>query len=257
MNIRRAAALVLRRLRPWPPLAANPRAVPSKYEAEEDFWRRELERLVSWYRGEVPEHYRTPVPRQDQRVVRRDVRHAAILTWLELHQKPKYRIDLDLPSDVFRGSRVLDLGAGPMPSGEVFEDCDLYCLDPLYSRYLASGWPLHLYGPRTWFVHGHAETMPLESDSFDAVTSVNALDHVDDIFATAREVGRVLRTGGRVRMHVHYHPPKVTEPLALDDRVMEEAFGWCDGFKKAWTRSEKSSASAAPGESFNLWSNFD
>lgn len=257
MNIRRAAALALRRLQHWLPLAVNPRAVRSKYEAEEDFWRRELERLVSWYRGEVPEHYRTPAPRHDQRVVRRDVRQAAILTWLELHQKPKYRIDLDLPPDVFRGARVLDLGAGPMPSGEVFEDCDLYCLDPLYPRYLEAGWPLHLYGPRTWFVHGHAEAMPLEEDSFDAVISANAIDHVDDFSATAREIRRVLRPGGRLRMHVHYHPPKRTEPLQVDDAKVESAFAWCPDLRKVATSREKTSAVAKPGESYALWSNFE
>lgn len=241
---------LVNRLRP-------PQTDGGKYEEEESFWRQEIARLEAWYRGELPVHYRTQSPDESQQVIRKNPRHAAILTWFEMHQKPKYRIDLKVPTDAFRGLRVLDVGAGPMPSGEVFEDCDLYCLDPLYPRYLEAGWPLHLYGPRTWFVHGHAEAMPLEDDSFDAVISVNAIDHVDDFSATAREIRRVLRPGGRLRMHVHYHPPKRTEPLQLDDAKVESAFAWCPDLRKVATSREKTSAVAKPGESYALWSNFE
>lgn len=228
---------------------------PDKYDREVRFWRGELDHLVSWYAGEIAVHYRTSAPRPEQRVVRADTRHSAILTWFELHQKPKYLHDLRLPADAFRGLRVLDVGAGPMPSGEAFAECDLYCLDPLLPRYLEAGWPLHLYGPRTRFVHGHGERMPLDDDSFDAVISVNAIDHVDDLAATAAEIGRVLAPGGRLALHVHYHPPTAAEPLELDDDALRTAFAWCPGFVKVAESTEKSSAVARPGEAYALWSN--
>jgi len=227
---------------------------PDKYALEENFWRIEIERLVLWYRGEREVHYRTPAPGPEERVQHRDPRLAAILSWFELHQKPKYLLDLALPSDAFRGMRVLDVGSGPMPSGEAFAECELYCLDPLFPRYLNAGWPLHLYRPGTRFVHGYAEDMPLEDDFFDAVISVNAIDHVDDFRAAAGEIRRVLKPGGELCMHVHYHPPTGTEPLELDDQIVADAFGWCERLEKRRESDEKSSAVAAEGESYALWS---
>ena len=43
------------------------------------------------------------------------------------------------------------------------------------------------------------------------------VDHVDNIEKTAQEVRRVLKPSGRFRMHVHYHPPTMPEPLDLND----------------------------------------
>lgn len=227
---------------------------PNKYDLEETFWRNEIDRLVLWYRGEREVHYRTPAPGPKERASLRDSRLAAILTWFRLHQKPKYLLDLALPPDAFRGMRLLDVGSGPMPSAEAFENCELYCLDPLFPRYLTVGWPLHLYRSDTRFVHGYAEAMPLEDDFFDAVISVNAIDHVDDFRAAANEIRRVLKPGGELCMHVHYHPPTGTEPLELDDAAVADAFGWCERLQKCRESSEKSSAFAAAGESYVLWS---
>lgn len=227
---------------------------PNKYDLEETFWRNEIDRLVLWYRGEREVHYRTPAPGPNERARHRDSRMAAVLTWFELHQKPKYLLDLALPPDALRGMRVLDVGSGPMPSGEAFSECELYCLDPLFPRYLTAGWPLHLYGPSTRFVQGYAEDMPLEDDFFDAVISVNAIDHVDDFRAAGNEIRRVLKPGGDLCMHVHYHPPTGTEPLELDDGAVDDAFGWCEGLQKRRESDEKSSAFAAAGESYALWS---
>lgn len=229
---------------------------PDKYAREASFWARQLPLLVAWYQGERGEHYRTPAPRPEQRVSAAATEHAAIRTWFELHQKPKYRADLDLPPDAFTGERVLDVGSGPMPSAECFEGCDLYCLDPLFPDYLHIGYPLHLYRAGTRFVHGRSEAIPLGDGSVDAVVSVNAIDHVDDFEATAREIARVLRPGGRLRMHIHYHQGTPTEPQRLDDGRVGAAFAWCEGFRKIAESTRKSSADAAQGEVFALWSNF-
>ncbi|TVP48883.1 MAG: class I SAM-dependent methyltransferase [Gemmatimonadales bacterium] len=230
---------------------------PDKYALEENFWRIEIDRILAWYRGEREVHYRTPAPAPEDRVQHRDPRLAAILTWFELHQKPKYLLDLSLPPDAFRGMRVLDVGSGPMPSGEAFAECELYCLDPLFPRYLNAGWPLHLYRSGTRFVHGYAESMPLEDESCGAVISVNAIDHVDDFQAAAAEIRRVLRPGGELCMHVHYHPPTGTEPLELDDEAVVQAFGWCERLEKRSESHQKSSALAAEGESYVLWSTIE
>jgi SAM-dependent methyltransferase len=229
---------------------------PDKYERETSFWARQIPLLLAWYEGTVEEHYRTPAPRPEQRIAAATPEHAAILTWFELHQKPKYLTDLDLPPNAFAGERVLDVGSGPMPSAECFEGCELYCLDPLFPDYLRIGYPLHVYRSGTRFVQGRSEAMPLGDGSVDAVVSVNAIDHVDDFAVTAREIGRVLRPGGRLRMHVHYHRGTPTEPQRLDDRTVAEAFEWCEGLRKIAESTRKTSADAAEGELFTLWSNF-
>lgn len=228
----------------------------NKYDAEEAFWIRQVSTFVEWYRGNLGEHYGTSPPTDKQKIHVATIEHSAILTWFSLHQKPKYAADLRLSSEAFAGMKVLDVGAGPMPSAEVFEKCELYCIDPLLPYYLKAGYPLHYYRKNIRFVHGYSEAMPLQDQFFDAVISVNAIDHVDNFYLTAREIQRVLKPYGLIRMHVHYHPKTKTEPLELNDEMMREAFGWCKNFKKIYKTEKKFGSSASPGESFNLWSNF-
>jgi len=238
-------------------IAGRSRGDQGKYAAEEAFWRREIENVSAWYRGELTEHFGTPAPTPEQRRSLVDERLSAIATWFELHQKPKYLKDLALQPKAFQGLRVLDVGAGPMPSAEALMDCEIYCLDPLYSRYLHAGWPLHIYRPGTRFVQGYAEDMPLENGFFDAVISVNAMDHVDDFERTAEEIRRVLKPGGRLCMHLHYHPPAATEPIQLDDRRVLQAFHWCSGLLKRRESTECASTVAEEGEIYVLWANFE
>ena len=227
-----------------------------KYREEEEFWVNLVRELVLWYEGEIPERRQVPSPSEEQKIKCYLKEHSAILTWFELHQKPKYAADLQLPLDVFRGIRVLDVGSGPFPSAEIFELCELYCLDPLLPQYINAGYPLHYYEARTRFVHGRSEKMPFAADFFGAVISVNAIDHVDDINLTAREIERVLVPGGKLRLHVHYHKRTPTEPLELNDSVMQEAFRWCRGLEKISENKEKMGATAGPGETYSVWGNF-
>lgn len=210
-----------------------------KYAGEERFWRQQVVRLLQWYEGELPLHYGTGSPDPSERVCHRTVEHSAILTWFNLHQKPKYLVDLQLAPNAFDGMRVLDVGCGPMPSAEAFENCERYCLDPLIPEYLKAGYPLHYYRTGTRFVHGYSEAMPFNDDFFDAIISVNAIDHVDDIHRTALEIGRVLKPRGLLRIHAHYHKVTRTEPLELNDDVMAKAFEWCSDFKKIHESDEK------------------
>ncbi|MCP4397498.1 MAG: class I SAM-dependent methyltransferase [bacterium] len=229
---------------------------PEKYRAEEAFWIKEISRLVLWYHGQIKELYHTPSPTDEQKFRCHTIEHSAILTWFELHQKPKYAFDLQLPVDVFRGMRVLDIGAGPMPSAEVFEDCELYCLDPLIPNYVKAGYPLHCYRANTRFVYGYVEQTPFQDDYFDAVIAMNAIDHIDDIYLAAQEIRRILKPNGIMRMHVHYHKKTKEEPLELHDEIIKKAFVDCHGFKKITEMDKKMSASALPSESYALWSNF-
>ena len=46
------------------------------------------------------------------------------------------------------------------------------------------------------YVASGSESIPFPDGHFDVVTSLNSLDHVDDLDMTIREIKRVVRRGG-------------------------------------------------------------
>jgi SAM-dependent methyltransferase len=164
---------------------------------------------------------------------------------------------LGLSENIFRGKTILDIGSGPIPSASVFKSCKLYCLDPLLHKYLECGYPLHYYADNIKFIHGYSENIPIEDNFFDAVVAVNAIDHVDDLEKTAKELYRVLKRNGKLAMHVHYHKPCPEEPLEINDAIFLNAFSWCKNFKKIKETKEKFGYKLkAKDETYVLWRNF-
>jgi SAM-dependent methyltransferase len=53
---------------------------------------------------------------------------------------------------------------------------------------------------------GSAETLPFEDGSFDLVTALDVVEHLDDDLAALREFRRVLRPGGTLLVTVPAHP---------------------------------------------------
>ena len=53
---------------------------------------------------------------------------------------------------------------------------------------------------------GAAETLPFEDGSFDLVTALDVVEHLDDDAAALREIRRVLRPRGKVLVTVPAHP---------------------------------------------------
>lgn len=228
----------------------------SKYQDEINFWRNELTRYQQWYNGEITELYEEPSPKEEQKVKARNLKDSALLTFFNVHQKTKYLEDLQLPKNAFDGLKVLDVGSGPFPSASAFEGADLFCLDPLVPAYIEAGFPLHYYD-NARFIHSFAEDMPVEDGFFDAAISVNAIDHVDDFFKTAQEIKRVLKPGGKVRMHMHYHEKALAEPIELNDEIVSKAFSWCEGFKRiSDSKSKRGHTLTNENELYTLWSNF-
>jgi SAM-dependent methyltransferase len=168
--------------------------------------------------------YGRPPPTSDEKHVRETVEASAGVTTVAVSLN-RYPEALKIPRDHFAGKTILDLGCGPYPLSIAFEDCRIVGLDPLILRYEAAGFPLAEFTDRVTFVRGFAEDMPFPSRSFDAVISVNAIDHVDDFARTAREIGRVLKKGGVLRIQVHYHPPRELEPHSLSDHDVLEHLG--------------------------------
>ena len=227
----------------------------SKQDAEIAFWRNEIKRYQKWFKGDLSPLYKTPSPKDSQKEKAPTLKDASILTWHKLHQEVKYLEALALKPDAFQNMKLLDIGSGPMPSATCFKGCRLYCLEPLLPKYLEIGFPLHYYENVT-FIHGTSEKIPVENGFFDAVISVNAIDHVDNIRATAAEIKRVLKKGGLLRMHVHYHPATKCEPISFDDDFFKELFCWCLNLSKVEISKQNYSTTLPDKENFVLWSNF-
>jgi SAM-dependent methyltransferase len=191
------------------------RGLGQKHLAELEWWKRALAQRVAWYSGESTMHGRPP-PTPDGSLVGAAIETKAALAALAV-SLDRYPEALKIGRSHFSGKTILDLGCGPYPLSLAFEDCRIVGLDPLIRQYEDAGFPLSEFTDRITFVCGFAEEMPFASQSFDAVISVNAIDHVDDFARAAREVSRVLKKNGVLRMQVHYHRPTKLEPWALND----------------------------------------
>jgi SAM-dependent methyltransferase len=230
-----------------------------KHFSELAWWEEGLRKRVSWYRGERT-MYGQPPPTAEQKHVRATIEASAALTTVAVSLN-RYPEALKIPRQHFAGKKILDLGCGPYPLSIAFTDCEIIALDPLVQQYEAIGFPLAEFADRVTFVRGFAEAMPFASRSFDVVISVNAIDHVDDFAAAAREIGRVLKPGGVLRMQVHYHAPTRLEPHALNDAEILAHLGHL-GITKVSdepavipARDPGDEPRTAPDERFVVWAN--
>ena len=227
----------------------------SKQAAELSFWLHEATNLKKWYNSQISFHYGVPPPETKEKISRYSLEENAIRTWAFVH-RDKYLRHLMVPGDYFAGMTLLDVGCGPIPYALGFIDCSIYGLDPLIEAYKRIGYPLESYSDRIKYIEGYAEDMPFEDNSIEAVISVNALDHVDDFRLTAGEICRVLKPDGILRIELHYHEPRETEPWALNDDIVAECFEPVGG-KKVVERSieELYPTSTEKTEKLVVWSN--
>ena len=118
---------------------------------------------------------------------------APLVRWLEAEAR---RAAADLGP-----FRMLDVGCGEMPYLALFEPHarEIVGLDTLDNPRAA--------------LRGPIESIPAEDASFDVVLCAQVLEHADDPAQGVRELGRVIRPGGRVLLSTHgamvYHPNPV------------------------------------------------
>ena len=226
-----------------------------KRKAETDFWKQEISQYLIWYDNKISYLYNTPAPLSEQKIIIKDNPiYSAILTWTELHQQPKYLHDLQLHSSIFTGKKVLDIGAGPIPSGICFEGCELYAVDPLMSDYCKLGFPHHLY-PQVRFIEAYAERLPFDDHFFEVIISVNAIDHVDDLVKVSKELQRVAKSDCLFAIHTHYHEATVCEPIEINDEIFGDLFNWVKGLRIANKTKCSFSSKVGEDEWYVLWSN--
>jgi ubiquinone/menaquinone biosynthesis C-methylase UbiE len=72
------------------------------------------------------------------------------------------------------------------------------------------------------YVNAPSEQIPFPDEYFDVVTSINSLDHVDDLHQTLQEIKRVLKRGGMFMLLVDIHPaPTIAEPITIDWSIID------------------------------------
>jgi SAM-dependent methyltransferase len=118
-----------------------------------------------------------------------------------------------LDREAYAGKRVLDIGCGPRGSLEwATHAARRVGLDPLVPVYRRLGIDQHAME----YVAAPAEAQPFPDASFDIITSINSLDHVDDLEATIEEIDRILAPGGLLLIVVEVgHAPTIAEPHRL------------------------------------------
>lgn len=126
----------------------------------------------------------------------------------------------ELPRDFYLDKRILDIGCGPRGSLEWADGAlERVGLDPLVEDYRKLGIERHAMS----YVAAPAERIPFPDDHFDIVTSINSLDHVEDVDAAVREIIRVLEPNGSFLLAVEIHPrPTIAEPHSLSWHFLEK-----------------------------------
>jgi len=128
---------------------------------------------------------------------------------------PRYKESLYLDDDSFMGKKILDVGCGPHCGIIGFRGCEKYGIDPLIEGYIHIGYPLSRHGVD--YYNCRSEEMPFGNKFFDVVICVNALDHVDDLAVTIKEIARVLKGGGKFISQLNFHNcARKTEPICLN-----------------------------------------
>jgi ubiquinone/menaquinone biosynthesis C-methylase UbiE len=120
----------------------------------------------------------------------------------------------------YNAKRILDIGCGPCGSLEWADMATQRVgLDPLMPKYLKLG----ALGHKMEYITAGSENIPFPDGYFDIVTCLNALDHVDDLDATIREIKRITKQGGFFLLSVEIdHPPTATEPITVNDSALRK-----------------------------------
>jgi SAM-dependent methyltransferase len=124
-----------------------------------------------------------------------------------------------LTRDDYAGKALLDIGCGPCGSLEwAAEARERVGLDPLADEYRKLAHDTQ----KMSYCAALSEAIPFPDGHFDCVSTLNSLDHVDDVAATVKEIKRVTAPGGRILLIVEIgHAPTPTEPHYLDESIVE------------------------------------
>ena len=145
------------------------------------------------------------------------------------HFEELFTTMFQLDESFYDGKRVLDSGCGPRGSLESADNAaERVGIDPLADKYRQLGTDAH----EMEYVRAGVEAIPFPDGYFDVVTSLNSLDHVDDLDTAIREIARVTRSTFLLEVEIG-HEPTPTEPISLWVDVLARFEPW---FRVAWHR---------------------
>jgi 2-polyprenyl-3-methyl-5-hydroxy-6-metoxy-1,4-benzoquinol methylase len=224
----------------------------TKYDEEKRFWKDEISFYVRWFHGRIKELYGVPCPKQHEKVHRFSSEELnAIETWINA-DKWRYCKRLHVEPTYFSGKKVLEVGSGPLGLSRFFAGAEVHYLDPLHAWYWQCGYPKVGYSIE-------ARIEDCMHHRYDAVISVNAIDHVDQFEDAINACEMMCDMDGEIRMDIHYHAPTVTEPHVLNDEIVAAAFKKFDMKKIAENPSRVFYPRGTHPDSdrFAVWSNRD
>lgn len=141
--------------------------------------------------------------------------------WQNLYHK-LYKYYLDIDGNYLKGKTVLDIGCGPYGAIGKLNAKLIFGLDPLVEEYDKR---FHLNIDGVIYLNSASESIPMLSNYFDLIISRNALDHVDNMRQTIKEIWRVLKPDGEIRLSINYQTePTPTEPVVLNDKIINDLF---------------------------------
>lgn len=131
------------------------------------------------------------------------------------HFKEFFTDFFELNESNYNNKKVLDIGCGPRGSLEwANSSLERYGLDPLADKYVKMEGKNH----KMKYINSGAEKIPFDDAYFDIVSSLNSLDHVDDLDVCIKEIKRIVKPGGLFLLISDIHSfPTVAEP---------SNFGW-------------------------------
>lgn len=111
--------------------------------------------------------------------------------------------------EIAKDKIVIDIGCGPNIQhiiGRV--NCRLgFGVDPLLDEYKKSGWPVPITD-KCIPIPSKSEILPFMNNYADIVTTVNALDHMNDALGSIKEMVRVLKPGGHLFINTDMRTPE-------------------------------------------------
>jgi ubiquinone/menaquinone biosynthesis C-methylase UbiE len=131
-----------------------------------------------------------------------------------------YTTHFGLGREFYKNKKILDIGCGPRGSLEWATEARLRVgLDPLADAYRNLGTERHAME----YVACGAERIPFPDGAFEAVCSLNSLDHVDDLDRVIPEIVRVITPGGDFLLLTDIHrQPTTLEPSAFSWEIVEK-----------------------------------
>lgn len=165
--------------------------------------------------------YKNPVSKYVHEYMYWRKQYDAGLMFAPEHYLEYFTIGFGVEKSFYDGKRILDIGCGPCGSLEWADNVARRVgVDPLAEAYEFIGADKHSME----YFPNFAEEIDTPDESFDIITTINSLDHVDTTSKVVGEIKRILAPGGHFFLMAEVSPhKKVCEPSPIKWR-MAEAF---------------------------------